>query len=194
VYDLLGEIVVDEEGTQLSLYDDSISTTVATERAKDLNRELHRVIGKVTADIERFNFNTAISAIMELVNTIASYLKIPVALRDAELARWAAETLVLLFAPMAPHMCEELWQGALGKTDGVHVQPWPTFDPAQAVAETVELAVQINGKVRARVVVARDTTEDEVREAALEAAAFEIDGRPVKKLVVVPGKLVNIVV
>lgn len=193
VYDLLGEKVVDEEGTQLSLYDESIDAAAAAERAKELNRELHRVIGKVTADIDRFNFNTAISAIMELVNTIAGYLKIPLVLRDTTLARRAAETLVLLLAPMAPHMCEELWQSALGAEGSVHVQAWPTFDPVQAVADTVELAVQVNGKIRARVVVATNASETEVRESALAAAESALEGRSVKKLVVVPGKLVSIV-
>jgi leucyl-tRNA synthetase len=91
-------------------------------------------------------------------------------------------------------MCEELWQNALGEAGSVHTQAWPSFDPAQAVADTVELAVQLNGKVRARVTVATNASEDEVREAALEAAAVALEGRPVKKLVVVPGKLVSIVV
>jgi leucyl-tRNA synthetase len=194
VWDLLGETVVDEEGTRLSQYDLSIDAAAATARGEELNRELHRVIGKVTADIERFNFNTAISAIMELVNTVAAYLKVPLALRDAELARRAAKTLVLLLAPLAPHMCDELWQNGLGEKGSVHLAAWPSFDPAQALAATVELAVQVNGKVRARVTVATDASADEVREAALVAAAEAIGDRPVKKLVVVPGKLVSVVV
>ncbi|MDR2197173.1 MAG: leucine--tRNA ligase [Coriobacteriales bacterium] len=246
VFDLLGETVVDEEGTQLSVYDQSIDEAQAAVRGRELNREMHRVIGKVTADIERFNFNTAISAIMELVNTTAGYLKLPLSLRDETLAQQVAETLVLLLAPFAPHMCEELWQvmgGARGGTgdraggraeaadsgagdgaraagsgagDGaradahvaaradvegadfatasVHVQLWPSFDPAQAVADTVELAVQINGKVRTRVTVAADASEDEMREAALTAAAAIIGDKPVKKLVIVPGKLVSVVI
>jgi leucyl-tRNA synthetase len=133
---------------------------------------------------------------MELVNTTASYLRVLPPLRDAELAERAARTLVLLLTPFAPHMCEELWQ-ILRKADdakSVHLQPWPRFDPAQAVADTVELAVQVNGKVRARVTVASDAAEDEVREEALAAAASTIGDKPVRKLVIVPGKLVSVVV
>ncbi|MDR0346750.1 MAG: leucine--tRNA ligase [Coriobacteriales bacterium] len=241
VYDLLGEVVVDEEGTRLSVYDDSLDAEAAAARGKELNREIHRVVGKVTADIERFSFNTAISAIMELVNTASSYLKVPLPLRDAALARRAARTLVLLLAPFAPHLCEELWQGALeGGADGsdgggtagagdglagaggtagagaegasgagagaadaragfdkrgsVHLEPWPEFDPAQAVAETVELAVQVNGKVRARVTLPSDAEDWEIREAALTAVVSLLQDKPVKKVVIVPGKLVSVVV
>jgi leucyl-tRNA synthetase len=194
VHDLLGETVVDEEGTLLSQYDESLSEAVAAERGRELNRELHRVIGKVTADIERFNFNTAISAIMELANATSAYLRIPLARRDAVLAQQVARTLVLLLAPFTPHICEELWQGILGEKDSVHLELWPTFDPEQARADTVELAVQVNGKVRARVTVASDATEDEIREAALAAAAPQIGDKEVRKLVVVPGKLVSVVV
>jgi len=194
VFDLLGVEVVDEEGVRLSICDGSIDAGVAAGRGKALNRELHRVIGKVTADIERFNFNTAISAIMELTNAVSAYLKIPLGLRDAVLAREAARTLVLLLAPVAPHMTEELWRTVLGESKSVHLQKWPKFDPAQALADTRELAVQVNGKVRARVTVATDASDDEVREAALAEVAAIIDDKPVKKLVVVPGKLVSIVV
>jgi leucyl-tRNA synthetase len=87
-----------------------------------------------------------------------------------------------------------LCPAALCPAESVHLQPWPDFDPAQAVADTVELAVQVNGKVRARMTVASDATEGEVREAALVAAASVIGDKPVKKLVVVPGKLVSVVV
>jgi leucyl-tRNA synthetase len=194
VYDLLGETVVDDEGTQLSLYDDSLDKAAVAARGGELNRELHRVIGKVTADIERFNFNTAISAVMELVNTVSAYLRVPIALRDALLARQAARALVLLLAPFTPHVCEELWRNILGEERSVHLEPWPEFDPKQAVADTVELAVQVNGKVRARVTVATDATEDAVREAALAAVASFTGDRPAKKLVVVPGKLVSVVI
>jgi leucyl-tRNA synthetase len=171
-----------------------MSASDAAARGKELNRELHRVIGKVTADIERFNFNTAISAIMELVNTVFGYLKLPLALRDTELTQRTARTLTLLLAPFAPHVCEELWRNVFGEKSSVHLEPWPEYDPAQALADTVELAVQVNGKVRARVVVAADASEDEVRAAALDAAASSIGDRPVKKLVVVPGKLVSVVI
>jgi leucyl-tRNA synthetase len=193
VFDLNGEVVVDDEGNQLSTYDESLTAADAVARGVELNRELHRVTGKVTGDIERFNFNTAIAAIMELANTVQSYIKLPVALRDAELAGRAARTLVLLMAPITPHVCEELWRSVLGQPDSVHLQPWPHYDPAQAVADTVELAVQLNGKIKARIMVATGASDEEVQAAALTAIASEIGEKTVRKLLVVKGKLVSVV-
>ncbi|MDR0350880.1 MAG: leucine--tRNA ligase [Coriobacteriales bacterium] len=194
VHDLLGEKIVDEEGASLSQYDESLDEAAAAARGKELNRELHRVIGKVTADIERFNFNTAISAIMELVNTLVAYLKLPPHLRDEALARRAAQTLVLLLAPFVPHAAEELWRVVLAEDGSVHSQPWPSFDAAEAEADTIEMAVQINGKLRCRIVVAADADAEDIREAALAAATPLLEGRPIKKAIVVPKRLVNIVI
>ncbi|MBQ6453928.1 MAG: class I tRNA ligase family protein, partial [Coriobacteriales bacterium] len=168
--------------------------------AKTLNRELHRVIGKVTDDIERFNFNTALAAIMELANATDEYLKyVPAQTRAnceplQELDAFAAKTLVLLLAPFAPHWAEELWHEVLGEQGSVHLQDWPTWDPAQAVAETVTYPVQINGKVRARVELSKEAGKDELQAAALEAAASYLDGKTPKKVVVAPGRLVSIVI
>ncbi len=194
VYDLTGETVVDGEGTQLSVYDLKIDNAEAKKRGEELNREYHRVIGKVTADIDRFNFNTSISAIMELLNTVSAYIKIPVSMRDDQLAERVAQALVLLLAPMAPHICEELWSEALGMEGSVHLQNWPEFDPAQAIAGQVELAVQVNGKIKARVTVSSEASEAEVQSAALESVHEFIGDTQAKKVVVVPKKLVNIVV
>ncbi|MCL2757580.1 MAG: class I tRNA ligase family protein, partial [Coriobacteriia bacterium] len=214
VFDLKGETILDNEGTVLSVYDETLGADKAAARAAELNRELHRVIGKVAADIERFNFNTAISAIMELVNTISAYLKVPLALRDAELSERAASSLALLLSPMAPHITEELWSEVLGFGAGssgcthtqphgdicgqahgsVHAQPWPAYDPAQAQAAMVEYAVQVNGKVKAKVMVAADATEDAVLQAALVELGALIAGKTIRKTVVVPGKLVSIVI
>ncbi|GHU10217.1 leucine--tRNA ligase [Betaproteobacteria bacterium] len=202
VFDLLGEKVEDADGNTLSIYDSTLGEQEAAALGKELNRQIHRVIGKVKDDIERFNFNTAISAIMELANTVGSYVKLPVALRDPALCRRAAHALVLLLAPMAPHFAEELWSEVLGmsKQGSVHAQPWPEYDLAQAQTETVELAVQVNGKVKARVTVALGASDDDVRSAALTAAAdagafdgFE-DGHSPKKIIIVPNKLVSIVI
>ena len=169
------------------------------ELAKKLNRERHRVVGKVTEDIERNSFNTAISAIMELVNAAAEYLRgIDAATRkgcdklsalDADIAT----TIVKLLAPVAPHMTDELWATALGQEGSVHVAPWPEFDPDQAKDDEVELAVQVNGKVRAKITVAADAPSDQVEEVAKQAVASLIEGKDLKKVVVVPGRLVNIV-
>jgi leucyl-tRNA synthetase len=163
--------------------------------AKALNREMHRVIGKVTADIARFQFNTAIAAMMELTNAAYDYRKaVRAAERDSALVRRAAETLVLLLAPFAPHVAEEMWREVLGHSDSVHEQVWPAFDAAAAKADEVELAVQVNGKVRGKITVAADAAEADVTALALAEAGSWVEGKDVKKVVVVPGKLVSIVV
>ncbi|MDR1713093.1 MAG: leucine--tRNA ligase [Coriobacteriales bacterium] len=175
-------------------------TPEATAAARTVLRERHRVVGKVTEDIERFNFNTAIAAIMELANATGNYLRFaapPARLADASqhaVDVELAETFIALLAPMAPHWAEELWQNLLGHSDSVHQQDWPAFDPALAAADELELAVQVNGKVRARITVAADAAEDVVQAAALAAVAAYIEGKEPKKLVVVPGKLVSVVV
>ena len=98
-----------------------------------------------------------------------------------------------LLAPMAPHWAEELWQSVLGNETSVHKEAWPDFDPNAAKAAEVELAVQVNGKVKAKITVAADAAEDAVREAALEAVAAATDGKDIKKVIVIPGRLVNVV-
>ncbi|MDZ4170309.1 MAG: leucine--tRNA ligase, partial [Coriobacteriia bacterium] len=112
-----------------------------------LRRERHRVVGKVTSDIERFGFNTALSAMMELLNAAGDYRRaVAEGARDSLLERDVAETLTLLIAPFAPHMAEELWREVLGHDRSVHREEWPTFDPALAAADEVEIVVQVNGK------------------------------------------------
>ena len=107
--------------------------------AKLLRRERHRVVGKVTEDIERFQFNTALSAMMELLNTATDYRRdVPADERDGALERDVAETLTLLLAPYVPHMAEEIWREVLGRTGSVHREPWPEWDPAEAVSDEVE--------------------------------------------------------
>ncbi|MGB4441019.1 MAG: leucine--tRNA ligase [Coriobacteriia bacterium] len=174
------------------------SATVAVDEAagKALVRERHRVVGKVTADIEAFGFNTALSAMMELLNAAGDYRRaVPTDARDAALEREVAETLVLLIAPFAPHMAEELWREVLGMGGSVHRQVWPTHDPALAAADEVEIVVQVNGKVRARLMMPAGADDDVVREAALvlPKVAEQLEGLTVRKVVVVPGRLVSVV-
>lgn len=170
------------------------------EAAKLLRRERHRVVGKVTDDVERNNFNTAISAIMELSNAIGAYLRLSSAESRAncpglaKMDREVAEVLVRLMAPIAPHFADELWHEALGHTTSVHTESWPEYDPDQAKADEVELAVQVNGKVRAHITVPADAPEDEVRAQALSAAAGALPDKTVVKAIVIPGRLVNVVV
>ncbi|MDP2210267.1 MAG: leucine--tRNA ligase [Candidatus Aquicultor sp.] len=154
---------------------------------------VHRTIKRVTEDIERFSFNTAISAVMELVNTLYKYNES--AQRNPAVMREAIDSLVLLLAPFAPHLIEELWEG-LGNADSVHLQTWPAFDPELAKSEEVTLVVQINGKVRDKITVAADIAEDEMKEIALasDKVKAHVGDADVKNIFIVPGKLVNIVI
>ena len=193
VYDLVGEAGED------TLYQ-AAGKKSAKELAEELNRERHRLVGKVVEDIERNNFNTAIAAVMELSNAVGNYLRAASAeerAQDAELAafdRELADVLVELMAPFTPHWSEELWHTPLGHDTSVHEQPWPEFDLALAAADEVELAVQINGKVKTRITVAADAAEEAIRETALEAVSKATEGKNVVKVIVIPDRLVNIVV
>ena len=193
VYDLVGAAGED------TLYQ-AAGKKNAKELAEELNRERHRLVGKVVEDIERNNFNTAIAAIMELSNAVGNYLRAASAeerAQDAELAafdRELADVLVELMAPFTPHWSEELWHTPLGHDTSVHEQPWPEFDLALAAADEVELAVQINGKVKTRITVAADAAEEAIRETALEAVSKATEGKNVVKVIVIPDRLVNIVV
>ena len=153
-----------------------------------LLRKAHRTIAKVTDDIgRRQSFNTAIAAIMELVNELA---------RDpaGPASRRAAETAVSLIQPYAPHLAEELWE-RLGH-ERLWAQPWPEADPAFLQEETFELVVQVNGKVRDRLRVPVDLPQEELVALAKASPKVQahLDGREVKRAFVVPGRLVNLVV
>ncbi len=165
--------------------------------AKQLYRERHRTLAKCTEDFDRQQFNTAISAIMELVNAASAYLnatEADPASRDAALSWLVATDIVSVLAPICPFWADELWHAALGHTESVYTAPWPEFDLAEAASDTVEIAVQVLGKVRARVEVSTNATQDEMRAVAEEAAAKWIEGKTVVKAICVPGKLVNLVV
>ena len=171
----------------------------ADDALKTLMRERHRVVGKVVEDFDRNNFNTAIAAIMELANATGDFLHAASPDERAANEGYAAastdiaEALVKLMAPICPHWAEELWQTVLGHEGSVHVEPWPEFDPAKAKADEVELAVQVNGKVKAKITVSADAADEDVKAEALAAAARAVEGKDVKKVVVVKGRLVNIV-
>ncbi len=159
--------------------------------ARDLYRRIHRTIKKVTEDVgERYHFNTAISAIMELINAINEY---PEDADRGTLAE-ALETAVILLAPFVPHLTEELWR-AMGHETSVHEQPWPSYDPEMLVEEEVEMAVQINGRVRDKLVVPVTADRETVEQLALnqERIKNHLSGKTVRKVIVVPKKLVNIV-
>ena len=159
--------------------------------ARDLQRRIHRTIKKVTEDVgERYHFNTAISAIMELFNAISEYPE------DADRGTLAdaLETVVILLAPFAPHLSEELWH-VMGHESSVHEQPWPAYDPEMLVEEEVEMAVQINGRVRDKLVVPAEADRETVEQLALSQERIKslLSGKTVRKVIVVPKKLINIV-
>ena len=161
--------------------------------ARELNRQMHATIKKVTADIERFNFNTALAAIMELSNACADYLNATSGdARDGELCHEVASAFVLLLAPYAPHWADELWTAALGNDGSTYDASWPTFDEAATVADEVERAVMIGGKVRGHILTAADASEEEIVAAALAAVADRIEGLTVRKTIVAPT-VVNVV-
>jgi leucyl-tRNA synthetase len=131
---------------------------------------------------------------MELTNAASKYLvEVGVEKRDAALCARVAHDLVTMLAPICPHWSEELFHEALGRTGSVYNEPWPEFDAAQAKSDTIEIAVQIKGKVRARIAVSATASNDELEEAAKAAVAAQIEGKQIKKVIVVPGRLVNIV-
>ncbi|MBI2462830.1 MAG: leucine--tRNA ligase [Candidatus Spechtbacteria bacterium] len=152
----------------------------------DMERIRHKTIKRVTQDIEKLQYNTAISALMEYVNAISN-LKIQ--------SSKQLETLIVLLAPFAPHLAEELWQ-ATNHDDSVHDQSWPTYDEAMLKKEIITLPVQINGKMRGIVEVAADVTEDDIKNTIIHVDFVEkwLAGKEVKKWIIVPGRLVNIIV
>jgi leucyl-tRNA synthetase len=165
-----------------------------TGASKELWRELNEHGVKCTEDFDRGQFNTAISAVMELVNAASKYVNdVPVAERDAALCMRVAHDVVAMLAPIIPHWAEELFHAALGREGSVYNEPWPEFDPDQAKSDEVQIAVQVKGKVRARIDVAADASKEELEEAAKAAVADQLEGKTIKKVIVVPGRLVNIV-
>lgn len=178
------------------LHDVNLPATFAEldPEARELRYRTHAAIKKVTEDIEeRFNFNTAISAIMELSNSINSYrnqdeLDLPV-------LKEAIDTMLLLLSPFSPHITEELWQYC-GHQDSVYSQSWPKWDESALVKDEMEIALQVLGKVRDRVMVPSDISNEELEKIALanERVQEFSQGKQVVKLIVVPGKLVNVVV
>ncbi|MEE0476049.1 MAG: leucine--tRNA ligase [Collinsella stercoris] len=163
--------------------------------ALELYRERHRTLAKCTEDFDRGQFNTAISAMMELVNAANAYLNaVPATERDAALTALVATDIVSVLAPICPFACEELWHEALGREGSVYTAPWPEFDAAEAAADEVEIAVQVLGKMRARVMVPANADAVTMQAAAEQAVAKHIEGKTVVKAICVPGKLVNLVV
>jgi leucyl-tRNA synthetase len=162
--------------------------------AASVRRLTHRTIRKVGEDIERFGFNTAISAIMELVNGMSKYNETAGPTRDRVAAAEATRALVMLLAPFAPHLSEELW-AQMGETGSVHSAAWPSYDPALCESDTITLIVQVNGKLRDRIEAPADISREEMEALARESERVlkHLEGRSIVKVIAVPGKLINIV-
>jgi leucyl-tRNA synthetase len=157
-----------------------------------LRRTMHRTIKQVTEQVEAFKFNTALASLMELAGNLSAHAE-----------QWgpspafseASETLIRLLAPFAPHIAEELWARREGAFS-VHQQPWPAYDPAMTVEERLTLVVQVNGKVRDRIMVPAQISDEEAQALALASAGVQryLDGRPPRRVIIVPGRLVNVVI
>jgi leucyl-tRNA synthetase len=162
--------------------------------AAGLYKKTHQTIKKVTTDIEReYHFNTAIAGLMELVNEITAFE--PKTEEDWTTLKFSIEQVILLLSPFSPHIAEELWEET-GNTPSVFDRQWPAWDEEAAKEETIELVVQVNGKVRSKMMIPAGTPDDEMQKLALEDKKIResIGGREIKKVIVVRGKLVNIVI
>ena len=157
---------------------------VAAAADAEVERALHATIRKVGSDLDALSFNTAIAAMMEFVNVATK--------KEAVLTKSQASAFVILLEPFAPHLAEELWQ-ELGHPQSCAHEPWPAWDPALAVADFVEVPVQVNGKVRARVTVAKDADAATLEAAARAAVAGQLAGFSVRKVITIPGRMVNFV-
>ena len=150
----------------------------------DLDRALHRTIAKVGQDIEHLHFNTAIAELIKLLSEAGKHESLP---------RLFVRDFILLLSPFAPHLAEEVWMGPLGMETSVVLADWPSVDESKLVDETVEVPVQVMGKVRARIQLPPDAPEAEAMPIAEEAVAQHLEGKTIRKRIYVPGRMVNIV-
>ncbi len=181
-----------------------VDESVLDERFTKLHRMVHRTIQKVTHDVvEELQFNTAIAAMMELLNSTRVLDELaditsaedPETVEKLKLLGLTVRSLALLLSPFAPHMAEELWQG-LGMEGLACEQAWPKFDPTATVDDVITIAVQVNGKLRSTVEVSRDASKQDLEKTAMEDEKVQkwLEGKSVRRIIAVPGRLVNIVV
>jgi leucyl-tRNA synthetase len=159
---------------------------------KALRRKAHQTLRSVTRDFEQFEFNTIVSALMELLNEMVKAKQ--AGAYGSSIWDEVTEMYLKMLAPVAPHISEELW-GLLGKPYSVHTQAWPSFDAEAAREEEITLVLQVNGKVRDRLVVPADIQEEDAKRLALENPAVQkfLEGRAARQVIYVPGRLVNVV-
>jgi len=167
-----------------------VKAAVKNENADEMNEEttkiLHKTMKKVTEDIENLSFNTAISALMVLTNHLASL--------KGNVPKEAAEKLALMVSPIAPHIGEECWS-MLGHDKSLAYHEWVEYDEALCIDNTVTMGVQVNGKVRGEIEIAKDANQDAAMEEAMKQAKVvgQLEGKDVKKIIYVPGRILNIV-
>jgi leucyl-tRNA synthetase len=171
-----------------------INSSQLAPRTLSLYRKTHQTIKKVTDDMERdYHFNTAIAGMMELMNEITSFE--PASDVDQAVFRFAVERVLLLLSPFSPHIAEEMWE-AIGNRPSIFEQNWPEWDEDAAKEEQIELVVQINGKLRSRILISAGMADDDIKKISLEDQRVKetIGKKTIKKVIVVKGKLVNIVI
>ena len=161
---------------------------------RNLRRKVHQTLKRITRDFEQFEFNTIVSSLMELLNDMYKA-------REAGIAgspEWneATEIYLKMLAPVAPHIAEELWTNYLHKPYSIHQQPWPKVDEEAAKEDMIEIPVQVNGKVRDRVLVSAEADEEEIKATALASEVVQkyMEGKDPKKVIVAQRRLVSIVV
>jgi leucyl-tRNA synthetase len=162
-----------------------------TKPEKDVRRAVHIAIKEITEDIDGdYQFNTAVSELMKLSNALSD-----ASCKDSPVYAEAIETLIVLMAPFAPHIAEELWHG-LGHTESIHLTPWPQVDPEALVVDEISLVIQVMGKTRGTIQVPAAASKEDLEKLASESELAQkyIAGKEIKKVIVVPGKLVNFVV
>ncbi len=171
---------------QNKLTTDNLPLTTGVQERKEIDSLLHKTIVKVSEDIEAMRFNTAVSSMMIFVNVME---------KEPSISTDSFGCFLRILSPFAPHIAEELWTG-LGNTESIALSSWPAADPAMLVEETVGIAVSVNGKVRDSFEVPTDITEEELKTKALASEKLKpyLDGGEPKRVIVVPGKLVNVVI
>jgi leucyl-tRNA synthetase len=190
VYKLANEFT--ESSTQASIAD--LTGLTLTSKHKVLRRELHKTIAKVTDDIGRRNtFNTAIAAIMELMNHLGKASLTTV--EDKSVMQEALRAVVLMLTPITPHLCHHLWQVVGGSDVNVEDAQWPEVDQSALIEDEKLIIVQVNGKLRAKITVAAQASKEDVETLGLsnEAVLKFTDGKTIRKVIYIPGKLLNIV-
>jgi leucyl-tRNA synthetase len=167
--------------------------TAKPEVLRALRRKTHQTLKRVTYDFENFEFNTIVSSLMELLNEMGRAKN--AGAFDSKEWNEAADIYLRMLAPVCPHIAEELWE-RLGKPYSIHTQPWPQVDEEAAKDEMITLIIQVNGKLRDRIVVEPGISDEEAKQLALASDTVQqtLEGRPIRKVIVVPGRLVNIVV